>query len=95
MAQQIVIEVDGISQQTVFDIIETHGNLTYCYEAEGNEQVEISIDRFDDEYEVHFESDAAFGMMLKHPDLSSAIDHFFDLVKIHPSAKEDNEEVEG
>ena len=94
MSQQIVIEVDGISQQTVLDIVETHGNMTYCYEAKGDERVEISIDRFEDGYEVNFESDAAFGMMLKHPDLSSAMDHFFDLVKIHPAIEEDSEEIE-
>ena len=95
MSQQIVIEVDGISPNTVLDIVETHSNLTYCYEAKDGELIEVTIERVDEEYEVSFDADASFGMMLKHPDLSSAIDHFFDLVKAHPASEEVDEEEVG
>lgn len=89
MSQQIIIEVNGISRHTVEKLIEGHGNLTYAYTAEGDETIEITMERVDDKFEVSFESDASFGMMLSHPDLSSAMDHFFDLVKIHPAEQEE------
>jgi len=30
-AQELVIGVNGVSRDTILNLVETHGNVTYCY----------------------------------------------------------------
>ena len=89
--QEIVVKTNGLSRATLVDIIETHGNISYRYSTEDEDEVQISLERFKenekDVYEVEIQT-AMSGQMLQFPDLTKAINYFFELVQENPCSQE-------
>ena len=95
-AQELVIGVNGVSRDTILNLVETHGNVTYCYLDDNDNEINVSITHYtepEDNYEVEIDAGAG-GSMMVHPNLSSAIDWFFELVEQNPSKKDDEPEDE-
>ena len=91
-AQELVIGVNGVSRDTILNLVETHGNVTYCYTDDNGEEINVSLTHYSDpetSYEVEFNS-GTMGTMMVHPDISEAIDYFFELVKQHPTVIEED-----
>lgn len=88
VTQELAIEVNGISRETVLNLVETHGNVTYRYTAVNGEKVEISFTHYTDPkemYEVEIDTGSS-GSMMSYPYLTSAIDWFFELIEQNPAA---------
>ena len=89
--QEIVVKTNGLSRATLVDIIETHGNISYRYNTDDDGEVQVSLERYQidekDVYEVEIQS-ASSGQMLQFPDLTKAINYFFELVRENPCSQE-------
>ena len=90
-SQEIVIKTNGLSRATLVNIIETHGNISYRYSTDDEDEVQISLERFkedeEDVYEVEIQT-AMSGQMLQFPDFTKAINYFFELVQENPCSQE-------
>ncbi len=90
-SQEIVIKTNGLSRATLVNIIETHGNISYRYSTDDEDEVQISLERFKEDekdmYEVEIQT-AMSGQMLQFPDFTKAINYFFELVQENPCSQE-------
>ena len=87
--QTLSIKIDGISRETVCDILDRFSNLTYKYIRNDHYPVSVSIDRdIEEKYKVTVSVEkhpVEIHTVAKIKDVSEAIDIFFDKIKNNPS----------